>query len=51
MPYVPITPFFPILGLLGTLPLPTKWYMKFGKPMRLTVGDDEANGCGRASKR
>jgi 1-acyl-sn-glycerol-3-phosphate acyltransferase len=42
MPYVPITPFFPILGLLGTLPLPTKWFMKFGKPIRLTVGDDEA---------
>ncbi len=42
MPYVPITPFFPVLGLLGTLPLPTKWYMKFGKPIRLTVGDDEA---------
>jgi len=42
MPYVPITPFFPILGLLGTLPLPTKWYMKFGKPIRLTVGDEEA---------
>ena len=42
MPYVPITPFFPILGLLGTLPLPTKWYMKFGKPIRLMVGDDEA---------
>jgi 1-acyl-sn-glycerol-3-phosphate acyltransferase len=42
MPYVPITPFFPVLGLLGTLPLPTKWYMKFGKPIRLTVGDEEA---------
>src|SRR5258706_8711097 len=42
MPYVPITPFFPVLGILGTLPLPTKWYMKFGKPIRLTVGDDEA---------
>lgn len=42
MPYVPITPFFPILGLLGTLPLPTKWFMKFGRPIRLTVGDDEA---------
>jgi 1-acyl-sn-glycerol-3-phosphate acyltransferase len=42
MPYVPITPFFPVLGLLGTLPLPTKWYMKFGKPIRLAVGDDEA---------
>jgi len=42
MPYVPITPFFPILGLLGTLPLPTKWFMKFGKPIRLSIGDDEA---------
>jgi 1-acyl-sn-glycerol-3-phosphate acyltransferase len=42
MPYVPITPFFPVLGILGTLPLPTKWYMKFGKPIRLAVGDDEA---------
>ena len=42
MPYLPITPFFPVLGLLGTLPLPTKWYMKFGKPIRLAVGDDEA---------
>ena len=42
MPYVPITPFFPILGLLGTLPLPTKWFMKFGKPIELSVGDDEA---------
>jgi 1-acyl-sn-glycerol-3-phosphate acyltransferase len=42
MPYVPITPFFPVLGILGTLPLPTKWYMKFGKPLRLSVGDEEA---------
>jgi len=42
MPYVPITPFFPILGLLGALPLPTKWFIKFGKPMQLSVADDEA---------
>jgi 1-acyl-sn-glycerol-3-phosphate acyltransferase len=42
MPYLPITPFFPVLGLLGTLPLPTKWFMKFGKPIELAVGDDEA---------
>lgn len=42
MPYLPITPFFPVLGLLGTLPLPTKWFMKFGKPIELSVGDDEA---------
>lgn len=42
MPYVPITPFFPLLGLLGTLPLPTKWFIKFGKPIRLAAADDEA---------
>lgn len=29
-PYVPITPFFPTLGLLGTVPLPTKWTIAFG---------------------
>jgi 1-acyl-sn-glycerol-3-phosphate acyltransferase len=32
MPYLPITPFFPLLGLLGALPLPTKWFIHFGKP-------------------
>jgi 1-acyl-sn-glycerol-3-phosphate acyltransferase len=42
MPYVPITPFFPLLGMLGTLPLPTKWFMRFGKPLRLTAVDPEA---------
>ena len=29
-PYVPITPFFPVLGLAGMLPLPTKWRIVFG---------------------
>ena len=29
-PYVPITPFFPMLGLAGMLPLPTKWRIVFG---------------------
>jgi 1-acyl-sn-glycerol-3-phosphate acyltransferase len=42
MPYVPITPFFPLLGMLGTLPLPTKWFIRFGKPIRLAAGDSEA---------
>ena len=42
MPYLPITPFFPILGLLGALPLPTKWFIKFGKPIRFAAVDDEA---------
>ena len=29
-PYMPITPFFPMLGLAGMLPLPTKWKIVFG---------------------
>lgn len=41
MPYIPITPFFPVLGLLGTLPLPTKWHIQFGRPIRLPQVDDE----------
>jgi 1-acyl-sn-glycerol-3-phosphate acyltransferase len=41
MPYVPITPFFPLLGMLGTLPLPTKWFMRFGKPLKLKQVDPE----------
>jgi 1-acyl-sn-glycerol-3-phosphate acyltransferase len=41
-PYVPITPFFPLLGLLGTVPLPTKWFIRFGKPIRLTPVEEEA---------
>ncbi len=43
MPYVPVTPFFPMLGLLGTLPLPTKWYIRFGKPLRLSAADGQSH--------
>jgi 1-acyl-sn-glycerol-3-phosphate acyltransferase len=32
-PYFPITPTFPWLGLLGFVPLPTKWYIDFGQPI------------------
>lgn len=32
-PYLPITPFFPWLGPLGAIPLPTKWYIKYGEPI------------------
>ena len=42
MPYVPLTPFFPFLGLLGTMPLPTKWFIRFGKPIRFTPNEGEA---------
>ncbi|GHE43393.1 hypothetical protein GCM10017673_52050 [Streptosporangium violaceochromogenes] len=34
LPYVPITPFFPWLGLLGLVPLPSKWMIGFGEPIR-----------------
>jgi 1-acyl-sn-glycerol-3-phosphate acyltransferase len=32
-PYFPISPTFPWLGLLGFVPLPTKWAIDFGTPM------------------
>ena len=34
IPYVPITPFWPWLGPLGMVPLPSKWLMEFGEPIR-----------------
>lgn len=33
VPYIPVTPTFPLLGPLGLLPLPTKWYLRFGAPL------------------
>jgi 1-acyl-sn-glycerol-3-phosphate acyltransferase len=34
LPYFPITPTWPLLGPLGVIPLPTKWYIEFGTPIR-----------------
>jgi 1-acyl-sn-glycerol-3-phosphate acyltransferase len=33
LPYVPVTPFFPWLGPVGMLPLPSKWIIEFGEPI------------------
>ncbi|MGQ9896744.1 MAG: lysophospholipid acyltransferase family protein [Acidobacteriota bacterium] len=33
MPYFPITPTFPWLGLLGMIPFPTKYRIYFGEPL------------------
>ena len=33
LPYVPVTPTFPLLGLLGAVPLPSKWIIEFGEPI------------------
>jgi 1-acyl-sn-glycerol-3-phosphate acyltransferase len=37
IPYMPVTPFFPLLGPLGMIPLPSKWMMRFGTPITLDV--------------
>lgn len=33
LPYVPVTPTFPLLGPLGLIPLPSKWLIEFGEPV------------------
>lgn len=33
-PYFPVTPTFPLLGPLGLVPLPSKWSIEFGEPIR-----------------
>lgn len=42
VPFVPITPTFPLLGPLGLLPAPTKWQIFFGEPLDLTGHGPEA---------
>jgi 1-acyl-sn-glycerol-3-phosphate acyltransferase len=32
-PYLPLTPFFPWLGPVGAVPLPSKWIIEFGEPI------------------
>ncbi len=42
-PFVPITPTFPWLGLLGLVPLPSKWRIEFCEPLDLSeYGPDAA---------
>lgn len=33
VPYLPVTPTFPLLGPLGLVPLPSKWLIEFGEPI------------------
>ena len=35
LPFLPVTPTFPLLGPLGILPLPTKWVIRVGDPIGL----------------
>ena len=41
IPYFPVTPTFPLLGPLGAVPLPSKWLIEFGEPIRT----DELDGA------
>ena len=34
LPYFPLTPTFPWLGPFGAIPLPSKWIIEFGEPIR-----------------
>jgi 1-acyl-sn-glycerol-3-phosphate acyltransferase len=44
LPFVPITPTFPLLGPLGLVPLPTRWSIVFGAPLELSsYGPDAAD--------
>jgi 1-acyl-sn-glycerol-3-phosphate acyltransferase len=41
-PYFPVTPFFPWLGPLGMIPLPTKWIVEFAEPISTEGFDEDA---------
>lgn len=41
-PYFPVTPFFPLLGPLGLLPLPAKVTVRFGKPIYFDGKENES---------
>jgi 1-acyl-sn-glycerol-3-phosphate acyltransferase len=41
-PYFPISPTFPWLGLLGLVPLPTKWYIDFGEQIAMDRYEPDA---------
>ncbi len=42
VPYLPLTPLFPWLGPLGLVPLPSKWVIEFGEPIRTDAWRDGA---------
>jgi 1-acyl-sn-glycerol-3-phosphate acyltransferase len=44
VPYIPVTPTFPLLGPLGLLPAPTKWKIIIGKPIAFDEHGPEAEG-------
>lgn len=43
LPYLPMTPTFPWLGLLGLVPLPSKWIIEFGTPIETAAHQESAD--------
>jgi 1-acyl-sn-glycerol-3-phosphate acyltransferase len=44
LPYLPVTPTFPLLGPLGLVPAPTKWRIRFGEAVHFDdYGPDAAD--------
>lgn len=41
-PFVPVTPMFPLFGLAGVIPLPSKWHIEFCDPIDVTQYPKEA---------
>lgn len=42
LPYFPVTPFFPLAGAAGMIPLPSKWHIQFGEPIETADYDESA---------
>ncbi len=55
LPYLPVTPTFPLLGPLGLLPAPTRWKIRFGEPISFDAygpqAADDTVLVGRLSER
>jgi len=44
LPFLPVTPTFPLLGPLGLLPLPSHWVVVIGEPIALPTPLDDTDG-------
>jgi hypothetical protein len=43
IPYLPVTPTFPMLGPLGLIPFPSKWTISFGTPIAPPESDSPSD--------
>ena len=44
MPYVPVSPWLPVLGPLAYLPMPVRFHVRFGKPLSFGGPFDDEDG-------